>query len=97
MKLERREDGTLWITELSLEELPLLALGALGSEEGRRVLLALLRGERVVMPPWAAEYRRYRRTAPGCVYRRFAAMERELRAMGVVYPGRRKGGGKRCW
>lgn len=39
----------------------------------------------------AFEYKRYRRTAPLGVYQKFTAMERQLRAMGLVRAGKGEG------
>ena len=79
MTLEERGDA-LVITRLPLEQMGLLALGLALTGEERRVLEALLK---VRVLETGLEYKEYRKTAPLGVYRKFVALERELREMGV--------------
>ena len=90
MKLTEGERGML-ITWLPLEDMALLALGLPLNEEVKRVLDALLAGERVAVRPDAFEYRKFCRTAPRGMYQKFVSMERTLREMGVVRGGREEG------
>ena len=82
MTLERRGEDLI-ITALPVEDMALLSLALPLTEELRAVVEALLEGRRVVVPGGALEYRRYRRTAPLGIFRKFTAMERRLREMGV--------------
>ncbi|HJA63610.1 MAG TPA: hypothetical protein H9719_05680 [Candidatus Intestinimonas stercoravium] len=82
MTLEERGDA-LVITRLPLEQMGLLALGLALTGEERRVLEALLQGRKVRVLETGLEYKEYRKTAPLGVYRKFVALERELREMGV--------------
>ena len=84
-------DGALVITALPLEDMALLALAVPLTTELERVLTALLSGKRVAVTAEAFEYKHYRRTAPLGVYQKFTAMERQLRAMGLVRGGKGEG------
>ena len=75
---------SLLITDLPLEDLALLSAAIPLGAARRQVLTALLEGRRVGLLEGAAEYKRYRRSAPLEVYRRFTAMERRLHEAGVV-------------
>lgn len=83
MQVVVRGDSLL-ITQLPLEDMALLAAAIPLGQTRRQVLTALLEGRRVGLLEGAAEYKRYRRTAPLEVYRRFTAMERQLRELGLV-------------
>ena len=82
MTLERRGEA-LVITHLPLEQMAALALGLALSEAERQVLETLLRGGRVQLLETGLEYKEYRKSAPLGVYRKFVALERELREMGI--------------
>lgn len=79
----REENGALIITSLPLEDMALLALAVPLTDELGRVLDALLAGRRVAALAEAFEYKRFRQTAPLGIYRKFVAMERQLREMGL--------------
>ena len=74
---------TLCITWLPVDSMGRLAACAPQTAEEREVLAALLAGARVCMSREGLEYRRCRRTAPPGIYRKFIAMERQLREMGI--------------
>ena len=78
---------TLVITALPLEDMALLAQGIPLTEDLSRVLTALMEGRRVAVTAEAMEYKRFRRTAPLGVYRKFVALERQLHEMGLVRAG----------
>lgn len=82
MTIERRGEGLI-ITALPLEDMALLSLALPLTAELRMVLEALLEGRRVWIPGAALEYRRYRHTAPLGIFRKFTAMERRLRELGI--------------
>ena len=82
MTLERRGEDLI-ITALPIEDMALLSQALPLTAELKSVLEALLEGRRVVVKGSALEYRRYRRTAPLGIFRKFTAMERRLREMGV--------------
>lgn len=86
MTLQERGKALI-ITALPLEDMALLALGIPLTEDLGRVLTALMEGRRVAVTAGAMEYRRFRRTAPLGVYRKFVALERQLHEMGVVRAG----------
>lgn len=74
----------LLITRLPWEEMALLAHALPLTPSVRQVLDALWAGRRVAVSADAYEYRTFRHTAPAGVYRKFVAMERQLREMGLV-------------
>ena len=84
MTLQETPSGLL-ITHLPLEDMALLALALPLTESVQRVLTALLEGRRVAVADDALEYKRYRRTAPLGIYRKFVAMERQLHEMGLAW------------
>lgn len=77
----------LVITHLPLEDMALLAVGLPLNEGVERVLAALLEGKRVAVVTNAFEYKKFRFTASPGVYRKFTAMERQLRELGLVRAG----------
>ena len=80
-------DRGLVITSMTVEDLALLAHGLPLTEDTRRVLTRLLEGKRVAVTAGAWEYRRYRRCAPPGIYRRYTAMARRVRELGLVRAG----------
>lgn len=87
MTVTQTRQGLL-ITWMTLSDLALLAHALPIGEELRLVLTALLEGRRVAVTADAFEYKRYRSTAPAAIYRRFTAMERQVRDMGLVRAGK---------
>ena len=82
MTLEWR-GRTLVITWLPVASMGRLAACAPQTAAETEVLAAMLAGARVRVERDALEYRRYCRTAPLGIFRKFTAMERRLREMGV--------------
>ncbi len=82
MMLEER-GGELVITHLPVEQMGILALGLALAPEEKRVLEALLAGQKVRLLESGMEYKQYKRTAPMGVFQKFVALERELREMGI--------------
>lgn len=82
MILEER-GNELVIVELPVEQMGLLTLGVALCGEERRVLAALLAGQKVRVLESGLEYKRYKKTAPLGVFQKFVGLERELREMGV--------------
>lgn len=90
MTIERVGE-TVCITDLPLEQMAVLTLGLGLVAEERAVLSALLEGKRVEVLETALEYKKYRKTAPLAVYRKFVSLERELRELGVIVIRNRRG------
>lgn len=82
MILEER-GNELVIVELPVEQMGLLTLGVALCGEEKRVLAALLAGQKVRVLESGLEYKRYKKTAPLGVFQKFVGLERELREMGV--------------
>lgn len=82
MRLEER-DNELIITYLPVEQMGILTLGVALCGEERRVLAALLAGQKVRVLESGLEYKQYKKTAPMGVFQKFVGLERELREMGV--------------
>ncbi len=82
MKLE--ENGNdLIITHLPVEQMGILSLGLALEPEEKQVLEALLSGRKVRVVESGLEYKQYKKTAPMGVFKKFVALERELREMGI--------------
>lgn len=82
MKIEEI-GGEIHILELPVESMGLLSLGVALWDEEQQVLQALLQGKKVRMHHSAMEYKKYKKTAPMGVFRKFVALERSLREMGI--------------
>lgn len=79
----REEEGALVITHLPIEQMGMLVLGLPLNGQARQVFERLLSGGTVKVLEAGLEYKQFRKCAPLGVYKKFVALERELREMGI--------------